>query len=208
MIHGIYAIIDLKVVTGDLHSITEEVIEGGANIIQLRAKEVSTKEFLRAGTSVNKVCKSRGIPFIINDRVDIAIAIDSDGVHLGQDDMPINQARSIMPEGKLIGLSIHSLSEAENAVVQKPDYVGIGPVFFTRTKKDAVSPIGIEIVRKVKRKMNIPVVAIGGINGQNIKEVLNSGADAAAVCTAIFGAVDITSATQKLVSQFNSIATS
>lgn len=202
MIHGIYAIIDLKVVTGDLHGITEKVIDGGANIVQLRAKEVSAKEFLKAGTTINKVCKSRGIPFIINDRVDIAIAVDSDGVHLGQDDMPVHLARNIMPEGTLIGLSVHSLSEAENAIAQKPDYIGIGPVFFTGTKEDAISPIGMDIVTKVKKKINFPIVAIGGINEQNIKEVFNSGADAAAVCTAIFGAVDIKLAAQKLVSQW------
>ena len=199
MINGIYAIIDLKLVHGDLCEAAGDIIEGGASIIQLRAKEASTKGFLEAGAEVRKVCRSKKIPFIINDRVDIALALDSDGVHLGQDDMPVNAARDILGSGKIIGLSVHSIEEARIANEENPDYIGAGSVFFTRTKT-GVSPVGTELIRKIKKEIDMPVAAIGGINEGNIAEVISAGADAAAVCSAILSSDNIRVAVEELVS--------
>ncbi len=200
MIHGIYAIIDLKLVRGDLCEVTGDIIEGGAGIIQLRAKEASTKEFLEAGAEVKKLCEGE-VLFIINDRVDVALALDSDGVHLGQDDMPANVARDILGSGKIIGCSVHSIEEARMANEESPDYIGVGSVFFTSTKT-GVSPVGIELIRKIKEEIDIPVVAIGGINEGNIAEVISAGADAVAVCSAILSSDDVRAATEGLVSIF------
>ncbi len=207
MIHGLYVIIDLKVARGDVSKITEDVIKGGANLIQLRAKEVSTSEFLRAGTEIERICRKSGTPFIINDRVDVALALDSDGVHLGQDDMPVSIARKLIGRKKLIGLSVHSLEEAKSSYLEKPDYIGVGPVFFTRTKTSAGSPVGTELIRDIKKEVNIPLVAIGGINTENVDEVINAGADAVAVCSAILCADNISSATEKLAGAINDAPT-
>jgi thiamine-phosphate pyrophosphorylase len=198
LIRGLYVIIDTRLVRGDIGKIAEEVIAGGANLLQLRAKDLSTREFIEAGTRLNRICKRNRIPFIVNDRVDIALALDSDGIHLGQDDMPVSSARKIVPRGKLIGLSVHSLEEAAKAKEEKPDYIGVGPVFFTRTKESAIPPVGTELIRKIKREIDLPLVAIGGINAENMEEVIAAGADAAAVCSAILSADNIKAATEKL----------
>lgn len=199
MIHGIYVIIDLPLIRGNLCEVTRDVIEGGASIIQLRAKEVSTREFLKAGVEVRKLCESKKIPFIVNDRVDIALALNSDGVHLGQDDMPVGTARDILGREKIIGLSVHSIEEARGAKKENPDYIGVGSIFFTRTKKN-ISLVGTELIRKIKEEINIPIVAIGGINGGNIVEVISAGADAAAVCSAVLSSDNVRAAVEKLVS--------
>ena len=203
MIHGLYVIIDLKVARGDVGKITEDVIKGGANLIQLRAKEVSTSEFLRAGTEIEKICRKSGIHFIINDRVDVALALNSDGVHLGQDDMPVSIARKLIGRKKLIGLSVHSLEEAKSLYLEKPDYIGIGPIFFTKTKANAGPLVGTELIRDIKKEINIPLVAIGGINTENICEVVEADADAAAVCSAILRADNIREATEELAGRIN-----
>ena len=197
---GLYVIIDTRLVCGDIGKTAEDVIAGGADFLQLRAKDLSTREFIEAGTRLSRICKRNQIPFIVNDRVDIALALDSDGVHLGQDDMPVSAARKIYPQGKLIGLSVHSLEEAAKAKEEKPDYIGVGPVFFTRTKVSAIPPVGTDFIRKIKSGINLPLVAIGGINAENMEEVIAAGADAVAVCSAILSADDIKAATERLVS--------
>ena len=202
MIHGLYVIIDTNLVRGDIGKTAEDIIAGGAGFLQLRAKDLSTKKFIEAGIRLSKICKRNRIPFIVNDRVDIALALDSDGVHLGQDDMPISIARKIIPQGKLIGLSVHSLEEAAKAKEEKPDYIGVGPVFFTRTKVGAIPPVGTDFIRKIRSGTNLPLVAIGGINAENMEEVIAAGADAIAVCSAILSADNVKAATERLVSQY------
>lgn len=198
MIGGIYVVIDLRLVHGDLRAVARHIIEGGASIIQLRAKEVSTREFLEAGAEVRKLCDGK-VPFIINDRVDIALALNSDGVHLGQDDMPVDVARSILGSRKIIGFSVHSIEEAREVNEESPDYIGVGSIFSTTTK-EGVSPVGTGLIRKIKKQVNIPVVAIGGISEENIAGVIEAGTDAVAVCSAVLSSDDIRSATERLVS--------
>ncbi len=207
MFKGLYVIIDLKAARGDVSKITEDVIKGGANLIQLRAKEASIREFLRAGTEIGRICRKNGILFIINDRVDAALVLDSDGVHLGQDDMPVSIARKLIGREKLIGLSVHSIEEAKSSYLEKPDYIGVGPVFWTKTKTSAGSPVGTELIRNIKKEVNIPLAAIGGINAENVSEVIEAGADAAAVCSAILCADNIRSATKELAGTINAAHT-
>ena len=199
MINGIYAIIDLKLVRGDIAQAAGAAIEGGANFIQLRAKDISTREFLKYGAEIKRLC-GEDIPFIVNDRVDIALALKSDGVHLGQDDLPVDIARDIIGSERLIGLSVHSVNEAREAVKVKPDYIGVGPVFYTTTKT-GISFVGVDLIRRIKKETRLPVVAIGGINETNVAEVVEAGADAVAVCSAILCSDDTKSAVEKLVSR-------
>ncbi len=200
MIHGIYVVIDLRLIRGDVCEITRDIIEGGASIIQLRGKEVSTKELLWTGTEMTALCEGK-VPFIINDRVDISLALSSDGVHLGQDDMPVSIARNILGSGKMIGLSVHSVEEAIKVGEGSPDYLGVGSIYPTTTKAD-VSPVGVKLIREIKMEVDMPVVAIGGIGEDNIGEVIEAGADAVAVCSAVLSSGNVRAATEKLVSKW------
>jgi len=168
--------------------LTRDIIKGGADVIQLRVANKSDKEFLSIATKIKKLtCKSK-IPLIINNRLDIALAIDAEGVHLGQDDLPIESARKIAPQ-KLIGKSTHSLKEALKATKETADYISIGPIFHSPTKPN-LSPIGLNLISQIKKKVKIPLIAIGGINLNNIKQVLKAGVEGVAICSAITEASD------------------
>ena len=184
-------IIDRKSSGGrDLAYLAQEAIEGGADMIQLRDKDSSASEILKVGRAIRDLTRKKKIPFIINDRVDIAVAVGADGVHLGQDDLPIEAARSMMGSGKLIGLSTHSLPQALEAEKKGADYIGVGPIFSTPTKPD-YRAVGIDLIREVRDKIKIPFVVIGGIDESNIDEVLAAGARRVAVVRAVCGAKEI-----------------
>jgi thiamine-phosphate pyrophosphorylase len=159
------------------------VLEAGVRFIQYRQKDLSRREIYSNALMLRELTRSFSAVLIINDHADIALAVDADGVHLGQDDLPLREARKIIGP-KIIGISTHSLQQAEEAAAGGADYIGFGPVFHTSTK-DAGTPKGVDIIRTIKQNVNIPVVAIGGIGRDNISEVINAGADAAAVATAI-----------------------
>jgi thiamine-phosphate diphosphorylase len=131
------------------------------------------------------ITKEHHAVFIVNDYADIALRVDADGVHLGQDDLPLKEARSIMGRKKIIGISTHNIEQAIAAEAEGADYIGFGPVFHTTTKEDAGTPKGTDVLREVKRQLRIPVVAIGGINLENLRSVLDTGIDAVAVSSAI-----------------------
>lgn len=191
IISGLYLITDRRISGMGHEEMAELALRGGAKIIQLREKEMPKDEILRVALRLREKTKRLGAILIINDHVDIARDSDSDGVHIGQDDLPIEDARKIIGPDKIIGVSTHSLDEAVNAQSLGADYIGLGPIFHTETKKTA-PPLGVEIIRKVKENVNIPVVAIGGISLDNIDEVMEAGADAVAVISAISGSGDIT----------------
>ena len=175
--------------------LTRNIIKGGADVIQLRVANKSDKEFLSIATKIKKLtCKSK-IPLIINNRLDIALAIDAEGIHLGQDDLPIESARKIAPQ-KLIGKSTHSLKEALKVTKEPADYISIGPIFHSPTKPN-LSPIGLNLIPQIKKKVKIPLVAIGGINLNNIKQVLKAGVEGVAICSAITKAKNPKVATRK-----------
>ncbi len=162
------------ITSGDHLKITEEACNGNAKIIQLRDKKISKKELLELAIKMRKITKKTNTLLIINDHLDIALISDADGVHLGQDDLPINQAREIAPKGFLIGKSTHSFKQAVKAEKEGADYIGIGPVYKTPTKEDYI-PIGIDVAREVIEQANIPVVAIGGIDFINIDNIIDIG---------------------------------
>ena len=173
-----------------LYEQIEAAINGGATCIQLREKELGEIEFLKEATEISALCKSRGVPLIINDNVDIAVKCAADGVHVGQDDMSVAQVRRIVGSEMIIGASAHSVEEALEAVKNGADYLGAGAVFATSTKSDT-SILPMETLKDICRAADVPVVAIGGINKENIMKLSGSGVDGVALVSAVFSADDI-----------------
>jgi thiamine-phosphate pyrophosphorylase len=187
----IYVITDRSLSKGRSNEeVIRQAILGGADVVQLRMKETSTVELYREAVLLRTLTRAMDTPFIINDRVDVAMAVDAEGVHLGQDDLPISIARRILGPQKIIGASTHSLEQVRGATREKPDYVSVGPIFSTTTK-EAGPPVGVDLIRKAKEKNTVPIVAIGGIRLENVTEVLHAGADVVAVVSAVVGADDI-----------------
>lgn len=181
---GLCFITDRKSCKLSCEEMTLEVLKAGVKWVQYRDKEKSRREVYEQSVILRKLTKDFNAVFIVNDYADIALAVDADGVHLGQEDLPLREARKIMGWNKLIGISTHSLAQAEEAEREAADYIGFGPVFHTATK-DAGEPKGTDALKDIKSAVRIPVVAIGGINLKNLKSVLDAGADAAAIASAI-----------------------
>ncbi|MDI6783211.1 MAG: thiamine phosphate synthase [bacterium] len=198
----LYVVTDQKLSKGrTIEEVVTAAIAGGAMAIQLRDKETSTKQLLELGHRARQITCEKKVLFIINDRIDIAIAVDADGVHLGQDDLPIATARALLGYDKIIGVSVSTIEQAIQAEQAGADYLGLGPIFTTPTKPDAGTGLELEFIRLVREKINIPLVAIGGINAENVAEVIQAGADCAAVVSAVVSADDIASATRNLVAK-------
>jgi thiamine-phosphate pyrophosphorylase len=170
--------------------VVKKAVPGGVTIVQLREKSVSTKEFILQALCVKDFLNAHKIPLIINDRVDVAMAVHANGVHLGQNDMPLKMARDILKNSMIIGASAHSVREAIEAEASGADYLGVGPVFPTTTKKDTNPVCGPEEVCLIKKSVKIPVVGIGGISKKNAHTVIKHGADGIAVVSAIVTAND------------------
>ena len=175
----------------------EESIENGATFVQLREKDVSFEEFTAIAREIKSVCVRHNVPFVINDNIDVALAVDADGVHIGQSDISLTRARTQLGHGKIIGVSAGSLEEALNAKESGADYIGVGAVFPTGTKKDA-DYVSIELLKKIVESVNIPTVAIGGISEDNMSELTGSGIDGVAVISAVFAQKNIAKATKNL----------
>ncbi|MCT8976691.1 thiamine phosphate synthase [Clostridium sp. CX1] len=197
--YSLYLITDRSFLKGrSLKTVVEDSILGGATMVQVREKNISTREFFKVALEVKEVTDHYKIPFIINDRIDIAQAINADGVHLGQDDMPLKIARKILGKNKIIGISAGTLEEALEAERDGADYLGIGAIFYTGTKKDIDVPLGIETLKDIYQNINIPAVAIGGINENNFREVLATGVNGISIISAILGKEDIKAAARSL----------
>lgn len=152
-------------------------LAAGVTVVQYREKNRSSREMYREALQLRELCLGSGALFIVNDRVDIALAVDADGVHLGQDDMPYAAARRILGAGRVIGVSVSTIGEAIDAGGSGADYLGVGPVFTTSTKADAAAPCGLELVSLIRKRCPIPLVAIGGIDEFNAAGVIGAGAD-------------------------------
>ena len=170
--------------------VVREAVAGGVTCVQLREKACGTREFLAEVRAVKAVLQGTGVPLIINDRVDVALAVGAAGVHLGQQDMPISDARRLGPPGWIIGISAESVEDAVRAEGEGADYVGVSPVFATPTKTDHAPPLGLDGLRRIRAAVKIPLVAIGGIHAGNAREVMAAGADGLAVVSAIVAADD------------------
>ena len=174
----------------DLIEVMEEAILGGVDIIQLRDKTSAKPELLRKARALRELTNKYKVTFIVNDHIDVAMEVDADGIHLGQDDLPIIEARKIVGN-KIIGISTHALHEAQLAERQGADYIGVGPVFRTATKADVVDPVSVSYVREVAQTIKIPFVAIGGIKLHNVDEVIAAGATRICAISEIVGSSDI-----------------
>ncbi len=196
--------INEKLKNVDLYFITDSVLtkktviedvksalRAGVKIIQYRDKNKNTKEMIEEAGKICGLCRKKGALLIINDRVDVALAVDSDGVHLGSEDMPYRTARKILGDNRIIGLTVHNTEEAIAAERAGADYIGVSPVFNTSTKPDAGVPGGLKLIREAKEKIKISFVAIGGINETNIADVIAAGTKSAAIISAIVTKPDV-----------------
>lgn len=174
-----------------LYEQVEAALRGGVTCVQLREKELDEAEFLAEAKEVSALCRRYGVPFFVNDNVDIAIACGADGVHVGQEDMAAAQVRQRVGDGMMIGVSVHSVEEAVEAVKSGANCLGVGAMFSTSTKADA-NVLPREVLRDICRAVDVPVVAIGGIGKGNLMQLAGTGVDGVALVSAIFGAADIT----------------
>ncbi|MCL2576673.1 MAG: thiamine phosphate synthase [Defluviitaleaceae bacterium] len=200
--YTLYLVTDRELMTADtIEECVEQAILGGCTVVQLREKTVSSSEFFQTALRVREITARLGVPLIINDRADIALAVDADGLHIGQDDLPYEAARRIIGQNKIIGISAHNLSEAKTAAEMGADYIGVGAMFATGTKTDA-DPTDINELRRIREAVKIPMVAIGGINKNNVTYLTDTGIDGIAVVSAIVAEQDITGAARNLKALF------
>ena len=172
----------------DMMDIVSEAVAGGVTMVQLREKMCCTREFVELARGLKRILSASGVPLIINDRVDVALASGADGVHIGQSDMPYDMARSLLGDDSIIGLSVENFGQIVESNAIDVEYIGVSPVFSTPTKTDTAKPFGLDGLREAVRLSQHPVVGIGGINIGNAAEVMDCGADGIAVVSAIMAA--------------------
>ncbi len=195
----VYAVTDRTWLKGQtLEEQVEQAIKGGATFIQLREKELDYDAFLEQAIKIKKITDKYHVPFVINDNVEIALAVNADGVHVGQKDMEAGEVRKKLGENKIIGVSVQTIEQALLAQKHGADYLGVGAVFSTSTKLDA-SEVSFETLQQICKAVSIPVVAIGGISAKNVLQLKKSGIDGIAVVSAIFAQENVEQATKELV---------
>jgi thiamine-phosphate pyrophosphorylase len=192
----LYVILDRGAARGrDLVELLEAVIAGGCRMVQLREKEWASGRLLPLAERLRARCRAAGVTFIVNDRVDLALVVEADGVHLGQDDLPPRSARPLLRPGMILGVSTHSVEQARAAQAAGADYVAVGSMFPTATKSD-FQLVGPDLLRKLRSEIRVPLIGIGGITPDNAAEVIRAGADGVAVISAVCAAADPTAATR------------
>lgn len=199
----LYAITDRTWLNGrTLEDVVEQSLMGGVDIIQLREKNLDFNSFLDSAIKIKKLTEKYGVPLIINDNVEVCIKSNADGVHIGQGDMPLSKARNILGNDKIIGVTAKTIEQAQKAQLNGADYIGVGAMFGSTTKKDAI-PLTFEQLADIRKSVTIPIVAIGGINADNINKFVNTNIDGIAVVSAIYGQTDIKSATENLLNKIS-----
>jgi len=202
---GLYLVTDRRLCGKiSVEEVVSQAVKGGVICVQLREKDISTRLFVEEALRIKKILEPRGIPLMINDRVDVALACGAQGVHLGQEDMPYDQARRLMGKESVIGLSVETWEDVENAQSLDVDYIGISPVFATPTKTDTKGAWGLDGIARIKAFSRHCVVAIGGINESNVKDVVQAGADCIAVVSAICAAGNPEEAARRIQKIINS----
>ena len=200
--YTLYLCTDRRLMSTDtLEEAVEQAIKGGCTVVQLREKNGSSLEFYETAKKLRKITKKYNIPLIINDRVDIALAVDADGVHVGQSDLPAKIVRQIIGEDKIVGVSAAKLSEAKQAVEDGADYLGIGAMYPTDTKTDA-RPVTLDELKEIRSAVDVPIVVIGGINQKTLHNFKNTGVDGLAVVSAVISADNIEQAAHDMVTKF------
>ncbi|HVR16042.1 MAG TPA: thiamine phosphate synthase [Candidatus Limnocylindrales bacterium] len=195
----LYAILDPEQTQGRAaEDMLRQLLAGGAAILQLRVKTMTPRDFLELARFARAETHAHGCKLIINDRVDVALACDADGVHLGQDDLPLAAGRKLVGQ-KIVGVSTHDIEQARDAERKGADYIGFGPMFSTQTKNTGYAARGVEMLGKIRAAVKLPIVAIGGINEQNVTQVWQAGADSAAIISDLLGADDVVAKTQRIL---------
>lgn len=196
---GLYLVTDSKLSRGRSHlQVVEAGLRGGVTVVQYREKDAGTRQMVDEALELRDLCRARGVAFIVNDRVDVALAVDADGVHVGQDDMPASRARALIGPEKTLGVSVENVEQALAAIRDGADYLGAGAIFATASKTDVGEPIGIAHLADIARISTVPVVGIGGIGATNALAVIRAGASGIAVISAIVSADDVEQAARQL----------
>ncbi|MCP4267352.1 MAG: thiamine phosphate synthase [Candidatus Brocadiaceae bacterium] len=203
----LYVLISSKIATRSVKETAKLVIDSGADAIQLREKTISDSDFLSLAGEIRDITINRGTLFIINDRANVARELNADGVHLGQQDMSVSEARAIIGKEKIIGVSTHNIIQARQALKDGADYIAIGPVYATSTK-DYEPSVGLKVVQDVSREINVPIFAIGAITLENLDDVVKAGASRVAVCSVLISSKDISSSTKQLKARLNQLVNS
>lgn len=199
---SLYAILDKDVLAGrPAVGVARELVAAGVGVLQLRYKSVPSDEFYHEAIQIREIATEFGIPLIINDRVDIALAVAADGVHLGQSDLPVQAVRDLV-RGKIIGSSVHNLQEFETSERQSPDYYGVGTIFTSPTKQ-GLEVSGLQVLRDIRPKTGKPLVAIGGITPENVGSVIAAGADGVAVISALLTVADVAAQARAFLEKIN-----
>src|SRR3990172_9440895 len=190
-----------------LLTVVEEALQAGIKAVQLREKDLSAKELFELAQNLRRLTRQYHARFFINDRVDIAMAVEADGVHLGQKSFSAKDVKRIFPRA-IIGISTHSLDEAKKAEADEADFITIGPIFYTPSKAGYGEPLGIEVIKQVRKEIHIPVFAIGGIKDDNARDVIDAGADGIAVISAVMGAADVGKAVKGISGKLSAVSRS
>jgi len=199
MAYDLYVITDRRIARGLSHAeIARRVIDGGADVVQLRDKGLPCRDLFAAACEIREITRDAGVLFIVNDRIDIALASGADGVHLGQNDLPIRDARRIAPPGFIIGVSVGCIADAVAAESAGAGYVAASPIFPTTSKENAGPGHGITVLREICSAVSLPVIAIGGISPLNVPQVIAAGADGVAVISSVVGQEDIAGAARQM----------
>lgn len=199
LIPDLYVILDRAAARGrELDGVLEGAIAAGCRMVQLREKEWPSGRLLPLAERLRGRCRAAGVTFIVNDRVDLAVAVEADGVHLGQDDLPPRVARPLLRPGMLLGVSTHSAEQARAAQAARADYVAVGSIFSTATKA-GFELVGPGLLRELRPEMRVPLIAIGGITAANVGEAIRAGADGVAVISAVCGVPDPEAASRRLL---------
>jgi thiamine-phosphate pyrophosphorylase len=196
-VKGYYFITDPDYSAAGLISDVNEAVDAGVELIQYRNKSAGGRVMFEEATAIKKICGKGRARLIINDRIDVAMAVDADGVHIGQEDMPYEEVRRLLGKGKIIGVTVHGVEEALEAEADGADYLGVSPVFATGTKPDAGRACGISTLRAVRRACTKPIAAIGGINLTNVDEVIGAGADLVCAISAVVAKPDVSEQIRK-----------
>ncbi len=199
-IEGYYFITDSSLSRAGNKSDVKAALSAGVGIIQYREKTADTRKMLKEAQALRKIC--RDAIFLINDRVDIALAVNADGVHIGREDIPYSLARKLLGRNKIIGVTAHNIREAKKAEEIGAYYIGVSPIFKTATKSDAGKPAGVELIRTIKKHMSLPIIAIGGITLANAKEVVEAGADGLSAISAVVAKRDVAREIKKFQALF------
>lgn len=194
----LYLITDRKLSKNGVLNDVKAAIRGGVRVVQYREKELNTKRMVGEAGKIARVCRKAGVLFIVNDRVDVALASKADGAHIGPYDMSIVDARKMLGKDKIIGVTANSVKDAKKFEKLGADYIGLSPVFATPTKNDAGAPIGTAAIKEARKKLRVPFVAIGGINHGNLEEVMRAGAESVCMISALLSADDVGKEVRKI----------